>query len=405
MADARCHADTAFSPTYFLAALGNGGLAVSFFIYLMFLLPHPDTPIPVFEGVAAALGRLDAVAGLVAVALAGIVWFAIRHIQLMIWNLRACAAERRGPRGTCAPSGAAEVTMMAAPLAGAMSINVMFVLGALFVPGLWSVVEWLFPGALAGFAVMGYFALRILTRYLARMLVEGGYRGAETAGLGQLIATFALVMVAVGFAAPAAMSQTPAWVATGFLGSVFFLSAAGILGLAWLVMGLRDIKEHGIAPEAAPSLWIVIPVLTVAGIAGVRLTHGMGLLWPHAVGDGARLPAMAVILSVQVLFGLLGWAVMRRLDYFRQYLGGARLSAGSYTLICPGVALMVFGMFFIHMGLVDGGLVAPYGAVHLALIVPLAVLQAITIRTTVRLDRLHFGRRAEAPAGAATETG
>ena len=38
-----------YSPLYFLAALGNGGLAVSFFIYLMFMLPHPHTPIPTWE--------------------------------------------------------------------------------------------------------------------------------------------------------------------------------------------------------------------------------------------------------------------------------------------------------------------------------------------------------------------
>jgi hypothetical protein len=400
MADARCHADTAFSPTYFLAALGNGGLAVSFFIYLMFLLPHPATPIPVFEDVAAALGRADWVSALVGLALAGVLWFAWRHVRLMIWCVRACLAARRGPAGTCAPGGAAEVTMMAGPLAGAMSINVGFVLGALFVPGLWSVVEWLFPGALAGFAVMGWLALRILTRYLARMLTEGGYRGTETAGFGQLVATFSLVMVAVGFAAPAAMSQTPAWVAIGMLGSIFFLSAAGILGIAWLVMGLRDIKEHGIAPEAAPSLWIVIPILTVGGIAVVRLSHGFATLWPTTTDAGAWVPLMTVILSVQLLFGMLGWAVMRRLDYFRTYLGGARLSPNSYALICPGVALMVFGMFFIHLGLVRDGLIDAGGLAHLALIAPLTYLQFRTIRTMVRLDRLHFGRRPAALAEA-----
>lgn len=33
------------TPTYFLAALGNGGMAVTFFIWLNFLVPHPKTPI------------------------------------------------------------------------------------------------------------------------------------------------------------------------------------------------------------------------------------------------------------------------------------------------------------------------------------------------------------------------
>ena len=44
----------------------------------------------------------------------------------------------------------AEVTLMALPLTFAMTINVFFVLGALFVPNLWSVIEFMFPFALIG---------------------------------------------------------------------------------------------------------------------------------------------------------------------------------------------------------------------------------------------------------------
>ena len=35
-----------YRPLYFLSALGMGGLAVSFFMYLMFLTKHPKTPLP-----------------------------------------------------------------------------------------------------------------------------------------------------------------------------------------------------------------------------------------------------------------------------------------------------------------------------------------------------------------------
>lgn len=45
----RHHLGDKYSPTYFLAALGAGGAAVSFFMYLMFMTPHPDTPIPTWE--------------------------------------------------------------------------------------------------------------------------------------------------------------------------------------------------------------------------------------------------------------------------------------------------------------------------------------------------------------------
>ena len=42
-------ADQNYSPLYFLASLGAGGLTVTFFMYLMFWVPHPGRPVPVFE--------------------------------------------------------------------------------------------------------------------------------------------------------------------------------------------------------------------------------------------------------------------------------------------------------------------------------------------------------------------
>lgn len=43
-----------YVPTYFLASLGAGGLSVTFFMYLMFWVPHPGRPVPVFEDILAA---------------------------------------------------------------------------------------------------------------------------------------------------------------------------------------------------------------------------------------------------------------------------------------------------------------------------------------------------------------
>jgi hypothetical protein len=43
------HAARNYSPLYFLASLGAGGLAVTFFMWLMFWVPHPEQPVPIFE--------------------------------------------------------------------------------------------------------------------------------------------------------------------------------------------------------------------------------------------------------------------------------------------------------------------------------------------------------------------
>ena len=42
-------------PSYWLAALGAGGLSISFFMYLMWMIPHTGFPMPTWEHLSAAL--------------------------------------------------------------------------------------------------------------------------------------------------------------------------------------------------------------------------------------------------------------------------------------------------------------------------------------------------------------
>ncbi len=126
-----------YTPTYFLAALGNGGMAISFFIWLNFLVPHPKTPIVTFDSIAAFWGALDLIGqGLVLVALLGVVLFTVRHFQSLVWNLNEFARFRQSSAYRQLRDTNGAVTLMALPLTLAMTINVLFVNGALFVPGL-----------------------------------------------------------------------------------------------------------------------------------------------------------------------------------------------------------------------------------------------------------------------------
>ena len=77
-----------FSPTCFLSALGAGGLSVSFFMYLMFLVPHPTTPMATFEYIMEALEKGDYISFISSVALVFIIAFAILHFKLLYWNTK-----------------------------------------------------------------------------------------------------------------------------------------------------------------------------------------------------------------------------------------------------------------------------------------------------------------------------
>jgi hypothetical protein len=390
-----------YSPLYFLAALGNGGMAVAFFIWLNFLLPHPQTPIITFDGIAAFLPTAPALArGLVFGALAGIIFFAARHLRLVAWNLREYLRFKQTAAYTALRETNGAVALMALPLTLAMSVNVFFVLGAVFVPGLWNVVEYLFPFSLTALLAIGVLALRTFLDLFGRALASGHFDCTRNNHLSQLQAVMTFAMVAVGLAAPAAMSANPITIAVSIFASIFFLGAAALLGVVLLVLGFRGMLAHGLAVEAGPSMWLLIPILTLAGIALIRISHGLHHGFGMHTEPGAYFLLTGTILALQLLVGLIGYSVLRRVGYFRTYVWGAARSPGSYGLICPAVALVVFGMFFVHPGLVQTGLIAKYSLAHYLALAPLAGVQLLGIATMLRLDaKLIRPQQIVAPAG------
>jgi hypothetical protein len=376
-----------YSPLYFLAALGPGGLSVSFFIYLLFLTPHPDAPMATFNHLWPLLTGGDLlVSALIALDLAVIAFFAFLHFRLLAWNIREYALFKKTEAFRTLMKSNTEITLMAIPLTLAMSINVMFVLGALFVPNLWSIVEWMFPAALLAFLAVGVYAVQILVTYFARVLSEGGLDFASSNSLAPMIAIFALAMIAVGLAAPAAMSTVKTTMAFSIGLSLFFFTTASLLALTKLVTGFNAMMEHGISEAASPSLWIIIPILTLLGIAWIRMTHGLHQGF-GAHGDASSLFVLTTaVLSVQVLFGLIGWAVMNRLGYFRDYVRGDKGNAGTFALVCPGVALFVFGVFFVNLGLVGAGLVTKFSWVYFLMLLPFVLVQLKTVQLIFGLN-------------------
>lgn len=108
----------------------------------------------------------------------------------------------------------------------------------------------------------------------------------------------------------------------------------------------------------------------------------------------------AVFFSLQLLAGLLGLSVLRRVGYFRTYLNGPARSPGAYGLSCPAVGLFVFGMFFLHIGLVQNGLIEKFSPVYFVALAVLAMVQLLGIITIFRLDRRLLAQPSRSPAEA-----
>jgi hypothetical protein len=392
-----------YRPLYFLSALGMGGLAISFFVYLMFLVPHPGEPIPNFSHIAAVFSGSSLLAQvLVAVDLAVIAFFGVRHVQLLVRNIRAYRVFTRSPEFAEFRQTNAEVSLLAVPLTYAMSVNVAFVLGALFVPGLWGVKEYLFPMALLAFTAIGAYAFAIFGRYLTRILTHRNFDIEDTNHFSQVLPSFAFAMVATGFAASAAMSDTKAWAVIGMFGTFLFVAAS----VSWIIVKLPvsfgSMLRRGMAVEAGPTLWMGIPILTLLGITTLRDVNGISHTLLHtSIPPVVWLVFFGLMIGAQIVMGLMGWAIMRTQGYFREYVHGEKRSIASYGLVCPGVALAVLAQFFIHWGLVSTDIVARFSPLHLALLGTVAAVQVITIATAMKLNRKLLGAPADSPAASA----
>jgi hypothetical protein len=383
-----------YSPLYFLASLGAGGLSVTFFMYLMFWVPHKGRPVPIFEDLLAAFGAGSPLRDVaIAVAVVGIAVFAFLNVKLLVWNFSALSAFKKTEAYAKLRRSNAETSLLAAPLAAAMSVNALFIVGLVFVPQLWSVVEYLFPMALVAFVGIGLWALTMLGHFIGRVLSEKSFDLEANNSFAQLMPGFALAMVAVGLAAPAAMSTAPMTVGVGLVLSTFFASLAILWITVALVLALPAIFKQGTAPEAAPTLMVIVPILTVLGIMTLRQSHGLHTTFEAHSTAGETLLFLAKTLSVQIAILLAGGMVLRRQGYFAHWVFGPKVSAGSYALVCPGVALSVMIHFFVNKGLVDAGIVAKFGAAYWALTIPALIAQFAMVALVLRLNRQHFGTR------------
>ena len=391
----------AWNPTYFLASLGAGGLAVTFFLWLYMWIPHPGQQVPVFEDIAAAFTAGDllqkAMIVIAAVAIAG---FAALHYQKLIWNIAQYRAFKQTEAYPKLLAGNGQSALLGLPLALAMAINVGFILGMVFVPGLWSVVEYLFPVALVAFVAVGALAFRQIGAMIARYSQKGGFTWEANGSFAQVQPAFALAMVGVGLAAPAALSAAPLTSGIALILSTVFLVTALIYASLGVTMGIPAMLQHGAAVEGIPTLMNIVPLTTVLGILMLRQNHGLHVHFGvhNAPGDDLRL--ITVFIVIQLVFGLFGLTVLRRHGYMQRFYRGTEFSSGSYGLICPGVAVNVMLMFWINKGLVGAGLIAKFGLAYWALSAVAVGFQVWMVLLLIGLNRRHFAtsRVAAVPA-------
>lgn len=383
-------ADT-WSPQYFLAALGYGGLAVTFFLWLYMWVPHPAQPVPVFEDIAAAWAKGGALnRAMIAGAMAGLGIFAALHFRAMAWNLGRYLDFRRTPAHEKLQASNAGSQLLGLPLMLAMSVNASFSLGLAFVPGLWGVVEYLFPLALLAFLALAVMTFRMAGAHIARMSQAGTFDWTKNGSFAQVQPAFALGMIGVGMSAPAALSASPAVAGVALVLSTVLLVAAAIWAAVGVVMGIAAMLQHGANVDGIPTLMNIVPLMAVLGILMLRQSHGLHVHFGSHAAPGDDLWFLTTLVAIQLAFLGLGLAVAARHGYFGRFVTGTEASAGSYGLVCPGVGLSVVLQFWINKGLVGAGLIVKFGAAYWALSAVTLALQVAMIALVLILNRKHF---------------
>ncbi len=282
-----------YSPLYFLAALGFGGMSVLFFMNLMHLTPYPETPMPTFESIQAAwaTGAAGYRAAIV-LGYAGFAIFFLAHLFLLAWNIGEFRQWKNTESYRVTRTTNAEVTLLAVPLTLGMTVNGLFIAGMITVPNLWPNIEYLMPLALLLYASVGALALVYLGRYLNRVMHEG-FDFKANGGLNQLLSSFAFAMVAVGLAAPAAMSSTTLTVVVAFSLAVFFAVISGLLFFIFFPMGVMSMLRYGLSLANSATLWLSVPIFTLWAITVLRLHHGITTLG----GLARKVPSPVLMLS------------------------------------------------------------------------------------------------------------
>jgi hypothetical protein len=252
------------------------------------------------------------------------------------------------------------------------------------------VVEYHFPLAVLTFLANGLLAFRLLGGFLGRVLISGGFSCVGNNSFAQAMPAFALAMIGVGLAAPAGMSANRLVAGAGLVFSSFFLVSAVLIGLVALVLGLRSLLENGADMETAPTLSIFIPLLTIIAILSLRQNHGLDEHFALTSGGADRLMLLSKYLSAQILCAMLTALVLVRLGYAARFIVGRETSAGSYALVCPGVALAVMLHFWLNRGLVDAGLIGKFSLAYWAVSAGAVAIQCATMWFVYRMNRNHF---------------
>jgi hypothetical protein len=385
-----------FEVLHILAALGAGGMTASFFFLINYSTNHVGDAFVSFDVLYQHhLGEIDFFSILIQFFMIGAVSSAVLHFVLLSRWWRLFKQYKSTEQYQELVSSNKEVQLMAIPLTLSMSMNVCFILGAMFIPGLFSelslfglemqLIDAMLVSAGVYFSWMLFLAVRFFGVYFLR-LVEGEFDFVANANLSQMLALFSFGMIAVGFAA-LCFSKVPAIAAFGLIMSYIVLSLVVVLAFLKFALGFKSIFLHGVKPHDVVTLLLPITVIGMVSVALLRSDIGLFNAFDVSVDYVEALLRIIIGVGLSVIVALFALTVMRQKGFFKRMTGEVAV-AGDLSLICPFFAFEI-QLVLALAALVGSGLVEHGSATYFALWIPMLVVQGVGIYFYIKLLKTH----------------
>lgn len=391
------HSKPQFQVLHILAALGAGGMSASFFFVVNFMTAHPGDAFISFDVLMNHyIGGTSPQQLLVQLYMLGATLSAVLHFVLLTRWFKGFNQYRHTRAYQELKNSNKEVQLMAIPLTLTMSMNVFFILGAMFIPGLFSeitllgmtsqMIDFMFVAAGIYFTIMLVMALKIFSIYWMR-LVDGNLDFVENSSLAQLIAIFAFGMIGVSLGA-LSFSKVDAIALYGMSMAYVVITLTILLGLIKLVLGFKSIFQEGISAPATVTLLLPVVITGMIVVGLIRADVGTIHALDYARDAGYHLLVTTIGIGFSFFVGLFAISVMKKKQYFKM-LNEGKLDSTSFALICPGFAFEVQLVMWLNIGLVFTGFVTFESPVYFLLWIPMLGVQMFTIYFFVKLLKQH----------------
>lgn len=323
----------------FLASLGAGGIAVSFFAIINYTVAHGKGLIKFSQTHESITGFMSIVYSFLEF---GMAIFSALHIVLTVIFIKKLIAWLKTDEFKNMVGDPLANSALLAPFVSiAMTMNVFLAAIRYFIPSMADNLQDLMLPGLITWAIIWISLLFVEIKLLKISFVNGF--DISKIHFGWLMHPFALGMVTVTGSGIAALAQDKAIADIAF----FMVLITGSMGFFLFLVKLFALFKSHFAQDGLPdkrflpSLLIVVPNITIYAITLFRIGH---YLEHH---QGAHLKAFFMIVMVasfafQTWYMLFGLTLLK--DYFRKYLNN-EFHVSQWGLVCPFVAYSVLGAF------------------------------------------------------------